>query len=235
MISRFFHLKKKVIELRTKEGTSMSRIEKDFGIPRSTLSGWFRGIELSKKQRDKLESGKLKHLPQAREKAVLWHNSRKAERIEKAHGEAVNFIKGIDINDNKLLEMALAFLYLGEGSKSGEMSLGSSNLEILKFYLYALNKLYGISPESHSFDLHLRYDQDPLEMKKFWSSSLSIPIEKIIYCAIDIRTKNKKTYDTYKGVCLVRKGGAHIQRRLLEIARIYSSMVSHTGAISSSG
>ncbi len=45
MKSRWFELKEKVIKYR-QEGNSLRNIEKKFGIPKSTLSGWFRNISL---------------------------------------------------------------------------------------------------------------------------------------------------------------------------------------------
>lgn len=234
MQSRYLHLKNQAIILR-KKGHSIRSIETQLKIPRSTLSGWFSSIFLKDNQQKTLKNNWSKALVRARVKATIWHNEKKRERICRANDEAVDFITAINIMDSNTLEIALAFLYLGEGSKTGTMSLGSSNVNIVKFYISCLWKLYSIDQNSLRFDLHLRYDQDPLELKKFWAQNLGISIQQIRYCAFDIRTKGKPTFKSYKGVCLVSKGEKHIQRRLLEIARVYSSMVTKSRAISSVG
>ena len=53
MKSRWYELKKKVIALR-KQGFSMNAIERKFGIARSTLSGWFKKVELTPTQKKRL-------------------------------------------------------------------------------------------------------------------------------------------------------------------------------------
>lgn len=54
MISRWANQKQKAVTLR-REGNSIKDIEKMLGIPRSTLSGWFKSILLTKRQQTKLE------------------------------------------------------------------------------------------------------------------------------------------------------------------------------------
>ena len=54
MKSRWFELKSKAVRLR-KSGKSIRFIEGKLGIPKSTLSGWFKNIELSNKQKKVLK------------------------------------------------------------------------------------------------------------------------------------------------------------------------------------
>jgi len=134
MKSRWFELKPEAIKLR-KEGFSIGKIERRLGVPRSTLSGWLKGIELSKKQKDKLMRDWRNALVKAREKAVLWHNALKEKRLKLAEEQALKIVKTIDISDKKILELALAILYMGEGTKKKlETSIGNSDPLILKFF-----------------------------------------------------------------------------------------------------
>ena len=59
MVSRWYKLRDEVVKLR-KEGTSIGVINKKYGIPKSTLSCWFRKIQLSKRQKDKIYKEALK-------------------------------------------------------------------------------------------------------------------------------------------------------------------------------
>lgn len=116
MISMWFELKEKAVGLR-KTGLSIKKIENELGIPRSTLSGWFRYVELSESQKEKLRRDWRNGLITARQKAAIWHKNRKEERIACAKKEALETLSRIDNKDHALLELALSILYLGEGSK----------------------------------------------------------------------------------------------------------------------
>jgi len=48
MVTRWFDIKDKALDLRQK-GKSIRFVEKKLGIPRSTLSGWFKNIILTDK------------------------------------------------------------------------------------------------------------------------------------------------------------------------------------------
>jgi len=116
MKSRWYELKGNAIRLR-KKGFSIVKIERQLGIPRSTLSGWFKDIKLSQKQKEKLLNNKYRALANARKKAVLWQNLQKKKRLQEAKKTAQKTLKNINISNPDILELALAFLYLGEGLK----------------------------------------------------------------------------------------------------------------------
>lgn len=224
MKSRWFHLKEKVVSLRQK-GFSIRDVESKFGIPRSTLSGWFKNIKLSKKHEKALKLRWENALVEAREKAVIWHNKQKELRLLKAEQEAETILSRINVYDKNIIELGLAMLYLGEGAKNACTAIGNSNPLILKFFLSIMQKMYGLEINNMRFDLHLRYDQDPLKMKKYWANQLKIPIKRIKGIAIDRRTKGKKTYDNYKGVCVVDCASVAIQRKLVYLSNKFCNKI----------
>ena len=87
MVSKRFKLKQQAISLRQK-GESLRSVEKRLKIPKSTLSGWFKNIELSDKQKLKLKQNMTANLIKARRNAVLWHNQQKELRIKIAEKKA---------------------------------------------------------------------------------------------------------------------------------------------------
>jgi len=225
MKSKWFELKDKAIKLR-RQGISVSKIESRLNIPRSTLSGWFKNIKLSEKQKAKLIQDKNSALARARMKAIIWHHKEKCKRLKEAEKQAKKTIKGIDTKNKNILELVLAILYLGEGAKTDtDTSLGSSDPMILKFFLAILKSTYNIKYEKMYCQLNLRADQNPQEIKEFWSKQLNIPIEKFKYFSIDRRTRGKKTYSYYKGVCQIRFNNVAIQRKLLSISNIFCHKV----------
>lgn len=221
MISKWFYLKEKATELR-KTGLSIKKIEKRLGIPRSTLSGWLRNIELTETQKQKLHQDWKNALVAARKKAVIWHRAQKKKRIAHAKQEALKTLANINLNDPHVVELALAILYLGEGSKkSVGTSLGNSDPVVLRFFIAALQKVYQIDKSKIRAELYLRADQDSKAMREHWSQELALPLKNFTYVSIDKRTLGSKTYPAYKGVCLIRYGNSAIQRRLMFLSDFF--------------
>ncbi len=218
MKSKWIKLKSKALHLR-KQGESIVVIEKRLKIPRSTLSGWFKNITLNKKQIAKLKHNSEIALNNARKNAVVWHNTQKKHRLEFAEQQALSVLNKIDLSSKETFELALAMLYLGEGSKKNKTCLGNSDPLILKFFLIGMKKIYNIDSTKIRYALHLRADQNPQEMKKYWSKELNATIERFTQVSIDQRTVGKPTYPNYKGVCVVNCCTVAIQRKLVYLSR----------------
>lgn len=227
MKSKWYELKEGATKLR-KRGISIGKIEKRFGIPRSTLSSWFKNINLTKKQKEKLFKNQIDALIKARKKAVLWHNLQKSKRLEEAEKIARKTMGNINIANSAFLELAMAFLYLGEGSKKNlETAIGSSDPEILKFFLAGLKNVYNIDISKIRCELYLRADQNPNEIKSYWSKTLTIPLNNFKQVSIDKRTKGTVTYSYYKGVCSLRCGNVAIRRKLMSLAKLFCEKIIH--------
>ena len=229
MKSKWYEFKEAAVLLR-KQGFSIGKVEKQLGIPRSTLSGWFRDIKLNKKQKEKIVKEWRIDLGKARKKAVLWHNEQKRKRIVEAEKSAKETLDKIDISNHVFLELALAFLYLGEGSKKNvETALGSSDSKILKFFLTGLKNIYNLDVSKIRCELYLRADQNPNKMKLYWSRALNLPIDNFRQVNVDKRTKGIATYSYYKGVCNLRCGNVAIRRKLISLANLFCEKIKSRG------
>jgi hypothetical protein len=225
MISQWSELKPKSILLR-KNGKSIKYINKTLGIPMSTLSGWLKNVKLTKKQKQILERNWRLGLIKGRKKALLWHNGEKLKRIKLAESEALKTLSKINLNDKEIVELALAMLYMGEGfKKTPTTGIGNSDLLVLKFFLKIMLNLYNLDVNKIRFDLHLRADQNPSAIKKFWSNELNVPLNRFNQVSIDQRTKGRPTYNTYKGVCVINCGKVAIQRKLVYISKYYCQKI----------
>lgn len=220
MRSKWYELKSKAIKLRQK-GTSLREVEKILKIPKSTLSGWFKNIKLTQKQQEKLKSNVLRVLAKARREAVKWHNKQKELRLIFAENQAKEVLSKLNIEDVSIMELALSMLYLGEGAKQGRTLLGNSDPMILKFFINALKKIYKLDVNKFKCELHLRADQDPDKMKKFWSKELNMSLISFTSVSIDQRTAGKPTYSTYHGVCVLQCGNIAVQRRLIYLSKLF--------------
>lgn len=229
MISKWYELKPKAVKLRLK-GNSIKDIEKLLNIPRSTLSDWFKNVKLTEVQKDILNQRMCQSLAKSRIKAIAWHNLQKQNRLLKAQNEASDILKEIDFKNKNIIEIALAMLYLGEGSKKNSTSLGNTNPLILNYFIGSIKILYGIKDKQIKCELHLRSDQNKEDMIGYWSKELNIP--KVQISAVcDKRLAKSKTYPSYKGVCVVRCGRVDILRRLGFIAEGFCTKIHDTGRL----
>lgn len=226
MSSKWSNLKSEALRLR-KQGKSLPYVHTKLGIPKSTLSYWFKDVVLTSNQYEKLQQNWKTALVKARKEAVKWHNSEKLKRFKLAEKESLALLKNIDTKNVHTIELALALLYLGEGTKAkDETGMGSSDPLILKFFITCLRRIYQIPESKIKCELHLRADQDPDKMLSFWSKTLMVPKSNFSKPYLDKRTEGSITYDTYKGVCLVRCGTVAIQRKLVYIAKHFCNEVS---------
>jgi len=225
MKSKWSHLKPEAIRLR-KKGNSLPYINTKLQIPKSTLSYWFKNIELTASQKAKLHQKWKDALVIARQGAVKWHNQQKADRLAAAKVRAMGTLAKVDIADPAILELSLAVLYLAEGyKKNPETGLGSSDPVTLRFFLKGIETVFDYDISSVRCELYLRADQDPLTLKKYWAKELGLPLTNFKQVNLDQRSAGKKTYDTYKGVCSLRCGNIAIRRRLVFLAEEYFAII----------
>lgn len=219
-----------------KRGASIREIESKLGIPRSTLSLWLSRIPISEQVKKSLKRRADQALFKARVEAVKWHNAQKATRIAQAQKDAARSLAKIDINQSEIIELALAMLYLGEGSKkNAQTSMGNSNPLILRFFVQSIQRLYNLSPSDFTCHLHLRADQDADRLTRYWSRVLAIPRRNFWKPVVDLRTTGSRSYPEYKGVCAVSCSRVAIQRKLLYIANAFAENASENRAVSSIG
>lgn len=217
--------KRRAIALRRK-GLSIGYIEKKLGINRSTLSGWFKNVELTAKQKKALYDRWKGGLVKARVKAVRWHNAQKEKRLEMAKLESDKVISSIDFNNQNLVELGLAMLYMGEGIKSNDdTGIGNSDPVIVKAFVEIMDRIYKVDRSKMRCSLYLRHDQDEKRVIGFWSTYLSLPMSCFKYVHRDKRTIGSRTYPDYKGVCAVACGNVAIKRKLLNISRQFCEKI----------
>jgi hypothetical protein len=225
MWSQWQHLKTAAIQMR-RRGVAIRDVEKRLGIPRSTLSYWFKDVQMSAHHKKRLEIRARHSLIKARREATKWHNAQKDERIKLAISGGAELLSQIDIHNDAIAELALSLLYLGEGAKKKNGAiLGNSNPLILRFFITSLQRLYKISANDVRCELHLRADQDAQKMIVYWSKILKIPRSNFTKPFFDKRTEGKASYPYYKGVCVVRCSRVAIQRRLVYIANTFCTSI----------
>lgn len=201
-------------------------------IPKSTLSGICKGIRLSTSQQERIKSINNLQLKRNRVLAVKA-NKDKFDRKLKGYRLQNKSISPFMQSRNAQL-VALAMLYLGEGSKWKSHrcpTLGSTDPMIIAIYIKLLKLCYNVPLEKLRARIQHRADQSSNELLAYWSVLTGIPKERFYPCYVDKRTIGKPTTKlNYKGVCCISCPGTYIQLELQQIAVIISEAIGGIGA-----
>ncbi|MBI5356599.1 hypothetical protein HZB78_03225 [Candidatus Collierbacteria bacterium] len=196
------------IELR-KQGQSYSQIKKRLEVSKSSLSLWLRRLPLTKKR--------IRELRDFSEQRIeRFRNTMKAKRearMDEVYHEEWDRLTPLS---EKEAYIAGLFLYWGEGAKTTpyETSLSNTNPDIVRFFRYWLTNCLHIPKEKIIVRLHLYSDMDGLNMMRFWSKTLSLPIGQFRNPYIKQTTLRGLTYKGYShGTCnLIVEGGNYIRK-----------------------
>ncbi len=121
-------------------------------------------------------------------------------------------------------ELALAMLYLGEGSKSwGRVQMASTDPRILKFFIHSLHSLYHINLDMLTFRLNLIPAAQLFETdyQTWWLKVLGVSKGRFLKTQYDRRSKDQHISDDYHGVFTITLNQTLLQQRLLGIAYCY--------------
>jgi len=215
-------MREKIINLR-KVGKTYSEINKilNLNIPKSTLSYWCKGVVLPKTYHEKIE--KLNIINRAEGRKIALKRNREKRKTYFYEIQNRMFYLFEKLRDKNTALIALAVLFLGEGSKTSKGSLvfGNSNPSIIRLFLKLLRYCYNIDESKLRCTFQGRADQNIEELEKFWSRVTRIPLVQFYRARIDPRTVGKKTrkYD-YKGVCRIEYFSANVFWEIKTISEI---------------
>lgn len=215
-------LKSQAIKLR-KLGLTYSLIQKqlDIKIPKSTLTFWFKGIKLSviaTKENKRLSTLATE---KSRIMAVKANKIIRQEYLDSLSNRYEHLKESITNKDTALI--ALSMIYLGEGgkSKTGSVSIGNSDPNVIRLFLYLLNICFVIDKSKFRCTVQCRADQNTQELEKFWSKTTGIPFTQFYKTRIDPRTVGKPSRKLdYKGVCSLDYFSADIFNTIMAIIEI---------------
>ncbi|MEK7149370.1 MAG: hypothetical protein AAB757_00065 [Patescibacteria group bacterium] len=212
-------LREKAIALR-KKGKTFSEINNILGIniPQGTLSYWFKNIDLSDRQKERINKIVLRNIKKGQIAALKINKIRRQKYLDSV-AKRVNHL-GILICDKNIAKIALSMLYLGEGSKTkkGSLMFGNSDPEIITLFLSLLRYCYKIEESKFRCTVQLRADQNVKKLEKFWHTITKIPTKQFYKTRIDSRTIGKiSKKPEYKGVCRIDYFSADIFNELKKI------------------
>ena len=209
-------------------GWSYSEISTHLKVAKSTLSGWLYDVVLSLEQRQKLRQKWELGLKKARIRAAVVHRLETDKRFSQAsvHAQLVLTTLGKFIKHPSLQKLALAMLYLGEGTKKKSLvCLANSNPNICRMFITILRQAYPSDEAKFRCHLHLRVDQHSQSEIAFWSKQLHIPRRQFIKTQFDRRSTGKPTLAGYHGVCAIYYYDAAVQKDILMLGQAFQNQI----------
>lgn len=210
-----------------KKGKTYSEIQTSLGkaIPKSTLSFWFKSINLTDTERAALERSVKIKLATSQEIALKVLKQKREIYLKNLKDKNKHLLEHLNNSTNKLI---LAVLYLGEGAKhrsTRSLTLASSDPNIIKLYLFLLNSCFYLDRAKFRVKIQCRADQNVVLIKRFWMKITNINGKQFYPTYIDKRTVGKKTLrKNYMGVCSIMYFDTSIQ---LELEYLANSMIEY--------
>jgi len=154
--------------------------------------------------------------------AALVVNKLNREKYIKSVKDRIIHLAG-KLKNRDTSKIALAMLYLGEGSKNqrGSLMFGNSDPSVISLFLRLLRRCYNINESKFRCTLQCRADQNIKRLEKFWSKTTNIPLSQFYKARIDPRTigRPSKKLD-YKGVCRIDYFSGDIFMELKQIIAV---------------
>lgn len=216
--------------LRTEEGLSYREIEEITGVSRSTLSHWLRDIPLTEEQKARLQERIRANRAAFAARAWKINRDRHRQAREEARRGGEKIVD--DLPEKACLdELALAMLYLGDGTKTGgRVQLASTNPDILRYFLWTLRSLE-VEEERISLRLNLVEAARTVEQKliRWWARKLDCSEEQFNKTQFDTRSHQTKVTEDSHGVCTITHYSTYLQERILGLAQAYVQSRISTG------
>ncbi len=189
-----------------KLGWSLGEISLKMSIPKNTISGWVKNIQLTKEQNARIRKKIIASGAIGRPLATKLLHEKMEKWKEEIRKKARHFEK-LPLNSPEIRKLICGILYLCEGAKypaSRFLHFGNSDPKLIYFFINLLRKTYNISEDKLRFSIGYRCDQDFEDLKNFWSNLTGIPISKCLNSKPDVRTKGKLTLKKdYRGICRI--------------------------------
>ena len=210
-------------QLRLEQGFSYNEISEQTGISKSTLSNWLKHISLTFEQEKRIQQ----HVEDNQTSFVAQARLTNQKRFRDARDQA--FQTGVDIASfipdiDAVHELALAMLYLGEGDKTGNrVQIPNTDPVVLRYFLWAVEKLYQIDRAEMSLRLNIIELARPLEsqMIDWWAEQLSCSQSQFIKTQFDQRSKHTEITGNYRGVCSITYNDTYLYERLTGVYSAY--------------
>ncbi len=196
-----------------KIGKSYNEIKEELGVPKATLSDWFRGQAWSKELSIKLvEKASGAHTVRIQEL-----NRIRGENLKKLYLEAENeAVAEFELLKYHPLFIAGLMIYWGEGNKVSKNRCSIANTEplMIKLFLLFLKNICRFKGSKIKAWILIYPDLDEKLCKSFWVGKTGLSYENFTKSML-IQGKHKTNRLSF-GVCSVGVSSAYLKRKILK-------------------
>jgi len=191
------------------------------GLSKSTVATWCRDIRIGSRFSGRIRQLITDNLALARQKSVLARSTKRAAYfadIRRKYSRLPHKCR-----DRNTALIALAVLYLGEGTKTrkGALTFANSDSGIVCLFLRLLRRCYPVANSKFRCTVQCRADQDADALESYWSTITGIPRPQFYSARIDPRSRGKpSTNPAYKGVCRIDYFSAEVFTELLIVGNL---------------
>lgn len=207
-------------------GKSYSEIKKLLGIPKATLSGWFKELELPEKARERLTQRAYRKSMAA----ILKHNHAQTHIAQQNARNIRNCARSeiINLTDKDLLMLGIS-LYWAEGYKrpkvvkgkiktSHPVSLSNSDPGLVKIFLRFLREVCNINEEKIKGQIRVYEHHNEAYLLNFWSQTTNIPFERLetYKNGVSISSQRRRPYNILPyGTIQIRVNSTQLYHKIM--------------------
>ena len=157
----------KALYLRTHKQLGYGQIAKQLSVSKSTLSRWLRDLPLSEKRILEL---RREGWSRGEAKRETFRKTMRTKRDAKEQNDYLRIRKRFRKISNQALFVAGLMLYLAEGDKKDRYRIGLANTdsEVIKFFLWWVQRFLGVEKTSVKIQLHLYESMNLKAEENFW-------------------------------------------------------------------
>lgn len=211
--------KQEAIALR-KKGLSYKEIMEQVSVSKSSLSGWFKHLELTDEETAVLNKMALENADNGRARATVSNRERRQSREEMAYLRAEELFEGYKNDQNFILGIGL---YWAEGGKrTSAFQFMNSDPEMIRFMIFWTKHYLMIDTENMTLKVHTHEDFKHEKYEDFWSNITKIPLDQFRKTAYKPNRHGiYKKNPAYKGcVRLEVGGGVALLRTMVSLQKI---------------
>jgi len=177
-------------------GKSYTQISNELGIPKSTLSDWFKGQDFSKSIKSaNISANTLKQAENIRS----FNLARHAAYRQKLEREKIQHAQEVLAPEGESLFFLFMGIFWGEGGKKERFRLGISNTDpsLVLACMDFLKRKFSLTNDQFRGDVRVHINLNPSEAMLYWSKVTKIPLYRLrSQVVVSSASKGKKPINT---------------------------------------
>lgn len=198
-----------------KQGYSFGKLTKEFGVAKSTLHQWIRGVRRPQKftYRDR-----IRWIKEIQPLGSQAQRRKREQMIDQVIQEVNQEVDKFSIT-NEMQKAMLAMLYWSEGSKvRGSFSFANTDPRLMLLFITLLRKCYSINEQKLRVRLHLHWYHKEKEVRTFWSRLLQVPETQFHKIYRKRRSKEKTFRRNFGGICFLRYNNERLREEVVHFS-----------------